>query len=49
MKNRKVRFSMKYEELKILIESIEYAKNIYIFKENKKKQNIKTKKIKKVA
>ena len=31
MKNRKVRFAMTDEELKILRESIEYAKNLDIF------------------
>lgn len=49
MKNKKVRFAMTDEELKILRESIEYAKNLDIFKEDKKRQNSKTKKIKKVA
>ena len=49
MKNRKVRFAMTDEELKILRESIDYAKNLDIFKEDKKRQNSKTKKIKKVA
>lgn len=44
MKNKKVRFVMTDEELKILRESIEYAKNLDIFKEGKEKQNSKTKK-----
>ena len=46
MENKKVRFSMTDEELKILRKSIEY---VDIFKDDKEKQNSKIKRIKKVA
>ncbi len=49
MENKKVRFSMTDEELKILRKSIEYVKNLDIFKDDKEKQNSKIKRIKKVA
>lgn len=45
MKNKKVRFSMTDEELKTLRESIEYVKNLDIFKDDKEKQNSKIKKV----
>ena len=49
MENKKVRFSMTDEELKILRKSIEYVKNLDIFKDDKEKQNSKIKRIQKVA
>lgn len=48
-KNKKIKYSMSTDEdLKLLKKSIEYVKNLDIFKEESKKES-KAKKLKKVA